>query len=123
MELNMMADANDRRDLRTAEDLPSLKAVRPTQGIVGGAGEKQTFDVLVLEDDPVLRRTVAFSLHAEGYRVIGARDGIDALHVLESALPRGGLLGLQLPAMDGVAFVNEIRARGIDPAIIVQCHR
>ena len=77
------------------------------------------FDVLVVEDDPVLRRTIAFSLQSEGYQVMGARDGVDALRVLESGRPWLILLDLRLPGMNGADFAEEARARGIRCRIAV----
>jgi DNA-binding response OmpR family regulator len=79
----------------------------------------KTFDVLIVEDDPVLRRTIAFSLQSEGYSVMGARDGADALRVLGSATPWLILLDLRLPGMNGMDFAAEVHARGIPTRIAV----
>jgi DNA-binding response OmpR family regulator len=82
-------------------------------------GQAKKFDVLIVEDDPVLRRTIAFSLQAEGFLVMGARDGVDALQVLETATPWLILLDLRLPGMNGADFAAEVRARGIPTRIAV----
>ncbi len=79
----------------------------------------QTFDVLIVEDDPTLRRTVAEALQDVGYRVIGARDGVDALRVLESAAPWLILLDMGLPLMNGREFAHEVRRRNIKTKILV----
>ena len=81
--------------------------------------QAKAFDVLIVEDDPVLRRTIAFSLQAEGFFVMGARDGVDALRVLETATPWLILLDLRLPGMNGADFAAEVRARGIPSRIAV----
>jgi DNA-binding response OmpR family regulator len=79
----------------------------------------KSFDVLIVEDDPVLRRTIAFALQSEGYSVMGARDGADALRVLGSATPWLILLDLRLPGMNGIDFAAEVHARGIPTQIAV----
>ena len=77
------------------------------------------FDVPVVEDDPVLRQTIAFSLQSEGYEVMGARDGVDALRVLEAGTPWLILLDMHLPGMNGPDFAVEVRASGIRTRIAV----
>jgi DNA-binding response OmpR family regulator len=81
--------------------------------------QQRTFDVLVVEDDPVLRRTIAFSLQSEGFEVMGARDGVDALRVLEAGTPWLILLDLRLPGMNGADFAAEVRARHIPSRIAI----
>ncbi|HZT07192.1 MAG TPA: response regulator [Chloroflexota bacterium] len=76
-------------------------------------------DVLVVEDDPILRRSVAQTLEDEGYRVVGARDGVDALRVLGRCSPWLILLDIWLPRMNGPEFVSELRDRGADVKIVV----
>jgi DNA-binding response OmpR family regulator len=90
-------------------------------GTAGWRSGKQAkgFDVLIVEDDPVLRRTIAFSLQSEGYQVLSARDGVDALRVLETATPWLILLDMRLPGMDGADFAAEVRARNIPTTFVV----
>jgi DNA-binding response OmpR family regulator len=76
-------------------------------------------DVLVVEDSPALRRTVATVLANDGYEVLSAADGLDALRVLENCDPKLLLLDLQLPRMEGKELVQEIRHRRISIRIII----
>jgi CheY-like chemotaxis protein len=62
--------------------------------------------VLLVEDDEDIRSSVAEILREEGFTVVGASDGDDALRYLREAtdLPRLILLDLMMPVMDGWAF-------------------
>jgi DNA-binding response OmpR family regulator len=73
----------------------------------------------VVEDDPSARRAYVEVLQQEGYHVVAARDGSDALRVLDRALPWLILLDLRLPVMGGAEFAHEVKRRGIDARIIV----
>jgi CheY-like chemotaxis protein len=96
----------------------------PARSLAGGGGSggepgSAVVDILIVEDEPSLRRAVAEALSDEGYRVTGARDGVDALRVLAHTRPWLILLDMRLPVMDGRDFVREIRNRGIGSKIVV----
>jgi CheY-like chemotaxis protein len=58
--------------------------------------------VLVVEDDGDVRAAVSDALEDEGYEVVGARDGVDALGHLGSGLkPQLIILDLSMPRMTG----------------------
>lgn len=70
--------------------------------------------VLVVDDDPDIRLTLAEILEDEGYSVATAGNGIEALAALQEVRPRLILLDLSMPRMDGTEF----RRRQLsDPAI------
>jgi DNA-binding response OmpR family regulator len=77
------------------------------------------YDILIVEDDPTLRHLVAESLESDGYRVVGARDGADALQVLDRVIPWLILLDIRMPVMKGEAFAHEVRRRRVDTKIVV----
>jgi two-component system cell cycle response regulator DivK len=62
--------------------------------------------VLLVEDDEDIRNSIAAILEDEGFAVVGASDGGDALRYLQAAAeaPRLILLDLMMPVMDGWAF-------------------
>ncbi len=77
--------------------------------------EDQPPDVLIIEDDDDIREGVAELLVDEGYRVMTAVDGADALAELQRCgAPRAILLDLMMPNMDGWALQEKL-AR--DPAL------
>jgi CheY-like chemotaxis protein len=81
--------------------------------------------VLVVDDDPDILQTLALCLSTEGYRVLMAANGREALQVLESDQPACILLDLMMPVMDGWQFVAEIEKRGLRaaPLLILSADR
>lgn len=66
--------------------------------------------ILVVEDDEHLRRVVGLTLTFAGFDVSEARDGIEALQLVDRQAPDLILLDLLLPGLDGVAVRQEIAA-------------
>ncbi len=60
--------------------------------------------VLLIEDDPDIRETMADVLSSEGYSVIEAADGLEGLERARERRPEVILLALMMPRMDGGAF-------------------
>jgi CheY-like chemotaxis protein len=68
--------------------------------------------VLIVEDDPDIRDTIAQILQEEGYDVAAASNGKEALDKLESGpVPKLILLDLMMPVMDGWLFRAEQQKR------------
>jgi signal transduction histidine kinase/CheY-like chemotaxis protein len=65
--------------------------------------------ILIVEDNPTNMKLLAFVLTSRGYDVRTARDAFEARSVLAASRPRMILLDLQLPGMDGLAFVRQLR--------------
>jgi CheY-like chemotaxis protein len=68
--------------------------------------------VLVVDDDAAIRMLIAEALEGEGYGVVTAINGADALMVLAAMQPAAIVLDLMMPVMDGRAF---LAARRQDP--------
>jgi len=65
--------------------------------------------VMVVDDDDEIREALADVLTDEGYEVIGARDGMQALQFLrEGRRPHTILLDLWMPVMDGWQLRHEL---------------
>jgi two-component system response regulator MprA len=76
--------------------------------------------VLVVDDDPAIRRALERALSAEGFGVALAEDGEQALErVAFEPEPDVILLDLGLPDMDGVKIVERLRADGNEIPILV----
>lgn len=68
--------------------------------------------VLVAEDDEQIAFLLQFLLEREGYRVVRATDGRDALRLMgEIAPPALVILDIMMPYTDGFAVLGEMRAR------------
>lgn len=77
-------------------------------------------EILVVEDDPGSRETLIYLLEAEGYRVTGVNDGLEALEYLDAGgLPCLILLDLSLPRLDGAGFRRRQQANPALAAIPV----
>jgi adenylate cyclase len=70
--------------------------------------------ILVVDDAPDNIEVVRARLEQQGYRVIAASDGIEALAQVRAAAPDLVLLDVVMPRLDGIETVRRIRA---DPAI------
>jgi two-component system KDP operon response regulator KdpE len=75
--------------------------------------------VLVVEDDPQLRRALTINLRARGYDVRGVGDGTSALSAAATELPDLVILDLGLPDMDGVEVVAGLRGWTAVPIIVL----
>jgi len=68
--------------------------------------------ILVAEDDPVTREAIAACLAAEGFRVIEASNGNEALAHWQDESPDLLCLDIMMPGMDGYEVCRRVRASG-----------
>ena len=66
--------------------------------------------IMVVDDSLTVRRITGRLLEREGYRVITAKDGVDALEQLIDSTPAVVLSDIEMPRMDGFDLVRNIRA-------------
>jgi two-component system KDP operon response regulator KdpE len=79
--------------------------------------------VLVIDDDPQIRRVMKVILSAERYEVVEARSGEAALIKFREFLPDLVLLDLNMPGMGGLDTCRSIRETSDVPIIIVTVRR
>jgi chemosensory pili system protein ChpA (sensor histidine kinase/response regulator) len=70
--------------------------------------------VMIIDDSLTVRKITSRLLTREGFEVITAKDGLDALQVLSEHTPDAILLDIEMPRMDGFEFAKTVRA---DPKI------
>jgi DNA-binding response OmpR family regulator len=75
--------------------------------------------VLLVEDEENLASLVRAYLEQEGYRVVWAGSGADALHTLDTEPVRLVVLDLNLPDLDGLDVCKQIRARWSVPVVML----
>jgi CheY-like chemotaxis protein len=80
--------------------------------------------ILVVEDEPSVRELAVDVLRDEGYDVVEAQDGVEAIRALEQRDPSAGglsliLLDMMLPGMDGVRVLSHVRDLGACPPPVV----
>lgn len=70
-------------------------------------------EVLVVDDDTSIRMMLSFVFHDEGFDVIEAADGREALEVLRTEPPALMILDLMMPEVDGVAVLRTRREEAL----------
>ncbi|HYC62307.1 MAG TPA: response regulator [Thermoanaerobaculia bacterium] len=70
--------------------------------------ERQDHGVLVVEDDPAIRRLVTMVLQRHGYRIEAAADGLEAVLKLGVSEYDVIVLDLMMPNLDGFTFLNTL---------------
>jgi DNA-binding response OmpR family regulator len=79
--------------------------------------------ILIVDDDPRIRDTLAQPLSASGYEVASAADGEEALRLIEMQRPDLMILDVMLPGIDGFQVCRELRAwerlSGLPPVPVI----
>jgi two-component system, OmpR family, KDP operon response regulator KdpE len=75
--------------------------------------------VLIVDDEPQIRRFLRTSLSAHGYRVVEASCGREAITLTATERPELVLLDLGLPDMDGLEVIRQLREWSTVPIIVV----
>jgi len=74
---------------------------------------------MVVDDDPTILDALRAVLTAEGYPVVTADNGREALDVATELHPSIVLLDLRMPELDGRAVARELATRGLRPKIVL----
>jgi DNA-binding response OmpR family regulator len=75
--------------------------------------------ILVVDDEPTLRETLVDALEADGFRVVAASDGREALAAFRAERPDLVLLDLMLPELSGIEVCRIIRAESGVPIVML----
>jgi two-component system NtrC family response regulator len=75
--------------------------------------------ILLVDDDKNFRKVTALALEKAGYGVTTAVNGEDGLAVLQTQSPDVILCDLNMPVMDGLTFLGELKRRGIEVPVVV----
>ncbi len=79
--------------------------------------------ILIVEDEPSVQEIVGLYLQRAGYQTVAARDGQQAIDLLEKRLPSLMILDLMLPKVNGLEIIQWVRSRGDVPVIILTARR
>lgn len=66
--------------------------------------------ILAVDDSASIRQMLRYTLEAAGYRVVQAADGVEALSIAKTQTADLVLTDINMPRMDGLALVRELRA-------------
>ena len=75
--------------------------------------------ILVVDDEPAVRRVLLMRLQLAGYNVVSAEDGEEALEKFHDEEPDLVVLDVMLPKMDGFAVCRRLRAESCVPIIFL----
>ena len=75
--------------------------------------------ILVVDDDPAVRRSIDRALRLEGYDVVAVPSGGEALESLAQAPPDALILDLGLPDLDGLTVCRRMRSVGDDTPVLM----
>ena len=74
-----------------------------------GIGMDERKRILVIDDELSIRKLLKMELEEEGYEVVVAEDGIDALDKLSKERFDLITLDIRMPNMDGIEFLTRVR--------------
>jgi chemosensory pili system protein ChpA (sensor histidine kinase/response regulator) len=111
--------------LNTAELLTTRALVlggRASRATPGGLTAGGALRALVVDDSLSVRKVLARSLERDGWEVRQARDGVDALEVLQGYQPNIVLMDIEMPRMDGfelAGILRDVADYGHPPVVMI----
>mgnify|MGYP001568584512 CR=1 FL=1 len=76
-------------------------------------------NILLVDDEEINRQTIGDFLSRRGHRVRMAPDGAEALRLMDGDPPDLVISDIEMPGMDGIAFLKAIRGRFPDLPVIL----
>lgn len=81
--------------------------------------------ILVVDDSPQIRELISVNLELEGFEVLTAVDGVDAVEKVRELAPDVMTIDVKMPRMDGLRAVETLRAdprtAGVRVAMVTAC--
>ena len=71
--------------------------------------KKEDIKILLVDDEPDIIEIIRFNLSQEGYQILSARDGLEALKVAEKHMPHLIIMDVMMPNMDGIEACEQLR--------------
>jgi len=80
---------------------------------------KTNFKILLVDDEPDILEFLSYNLKKEGYEILTANNGRDAIDIAKKELPHLIVLDVMMPDMDGIETCREIREqKGLQDVLI-----
>jgi chemosensory pili system protein ChpA (sensor histidine kinase/response regulator) len=95
------------RNMGAVAEMAGMQPAVPNTGPVQGLRTQNI--VMVVDDSLTVRRVTQRLLVREGYQVVLAKDGVDALEHLQSVTPDVMLVDIEMPRMDGFDLTRNVR--------------
>jgi two-component system nitrogen regulation response regulator NtrX len=75
--------------------------------------------ILVIDDEPDIRKTLKMTLEYEGYEILTASNGNEGLELARGERPDAILLDIKMPGLDGLEVLERLKVIGADASIII----
>jgi CheY-like chemotaxis protein len=75
--------------------------------------------ILVVEDDPIARKSISALLGEEGYGIDEASDGVEALEILHHRNFDLVISDIVMPRLDGLSLIQHVRSSWPETAIVI----
>ena len=75
--------------------------------------------LLIIDDDPLIRKTLSSHLSGKGFEVLLAEDGEQGFQMFDKGLPDLVVLDIRLPDMDGLEVLRKIKAKASGALVII----
>jgi DNA-binding response OmpR family regulator len=79
----------------------------------------ENLTILIVDDEEAIQKNLSFALERDGYRVVQALDGEEALVLFATLQPDLVVLDLMLPKLDGIEVCKRLRATSTVPIIML----
>jgi two-component system response regulator (stage 0 sporulation protein F) len=86
---------------------------------VGNSKNQTKVKILVIDDQPGIRRLLTEVLQDEGYEVFSAENGYDGLQAAKEKNPAVILMDMKMPGMDGIETLRELKQIGQQDKVIM----
>ncbi|WP_288132031.1 Hpt domain-containing protein [Accumulibacter sp.] len=103
--LNPIALASRDRTVSAVSPVPTVRQPVATDSVTATVPT-----VMIVDDSLTVRKITSRLLAREGYQVMTAKDGVDALEQLLALVPDVLLVDIEMPRMDGFEFTRNVRA-------------
>ena len=92
------------------DSTPETGVAASTPNVEIARDEQKETTVMIVDDSVTVLKVTTRFLEREGYRVITAKDGVDALQVLQEETPDLMLLDIEMPRIDGFEVARQVRS-------------
>lgn len=114
LSLDVLVEAVNRVAQQPLKSSPAMSV--PSNG---SASSESGETVLVVDDEALVRDLLTQFLQLRGYRVVGAKDGPEALAIVEQSKPDLVILDLLLPGMKGVDVLQALRDKAYSGGVVI----
>ena len=87
--------------------------------LVSAVVHNGTMKILVVDDEQAVRESLRRSLNFNGYDVLLAEDGVEAIETIRREMPDLIILDVMMPRMDGLEVCRTLRSSGYDRPILI----